>query len=85
MTIATSPNPSPSLARHKARLTRWGGWLGFLLLAGHLLFCHGCHGDEDNELCAPLREKPEIRNSTSSISRDAQRSAILSRSAARRG
>jgi hypothetical protein len=20
------------------------------LLAGYLLFCHGCHGDEDNEL-----------------------------------
>jgi hypothetical protein len=23
-----------------------------LLLAGSLLFCHGCHGDEDNELLA---------------------------------
>src|SRR5262245_27869975 len=23
---------------------------GFLLLAGYLLLCHGCHGDEDNEL-----------------------------------
>jgi hypothetical protein len=22
------------------------------LLAGYLLFCHGCHGDEDNELFA---------------------------------
>jgi hypothetical protein len=23
---------------------------GFLLLAGYWLWCHGCHGDEDNEL-----------------------------------
>jgi hypothetical protein len=28
------------------------GWLflPLLLLAGYLLFAHGCHGDEDNEL-----------------------------------
>jgi hypothetical protein len=28
------------------------GWLFWpmLLLAGYLLFAHGCHGDEDNEL-----------------------------------
>jgi hypothetical protein len=25
-------------------------WAAFLLLAGYLLFAHGCHGDEDNEL-----------------------------------
>ena len=24
--------------------------VGLLLLAGYLLFSHGCHGDEDNEL-----------------------------------
>jgi hypothetical protein len=30
-------------------LRRWGlVWL----LAGLLLLCHGCHGDEDNELFA---------------------------------
>jgi len=37
----------------------WVRWLGLALLAGYLLFCHGCHGDEDNELFAsylqPLR------------------------------
>jgi len=27
-----------------------------LLLAGFLLFAHGCHGDEDNELFAHLVE-----------------------------
>jgi hypothetical protein len=26
-----------------------------LLLGGYLLFAHGCHGDEDNELCAVVR------------------------------
>ena len=25
-------------------------WVVLALLAGYLLFCHGCHGDEDNEL-----------------------------------
>ena len=29
---------------------RWGLWPVVLLLAGYALFCHGCHGDEDNEL-----------------------------------
>ena len=28
---------------------RWG-WVVLALAAGYLLFCHGCHGDEDNEL-----------------------------------
>jgi hypothetical protein len=57
-------NNSRSVPRHTARFTRWGGWLGLLLLAGHLIFCHGCHGDEDNELCMPppVREKSETRN-----------------------
>jgi hypothetical protein len=33
------------------------GWIyaaAALLLAGYLLFAHGCHGDEDNELLARL-------------------------------
>jgi hypothetical protein len=29
-------------------------WLALVLLAGYLVFCHGCHGDEDNELFALL-------------------------------
>jgi len=29
-------------------------YLALILLAGYLLFCHGCHGDEDNELFARL-------------------------------
>ena len=30
----------------------WGSWLAVLALGGYLLFAHGCHGDEDNELLA---------------------------------
>jgi hypothetical protein len=29
---------------------RWGGLLLLVLLAGLLIFCHGCHGDVDDEL-----------------------------------
>lgn len=39
------------------RFTRWGSWLFFLLVTADVIVCHGCHGDEDNELCAP----PPIR------------------------
>ncbi len=39
----------------------WGGWAlaaaGALLLGGYLLFCHGCHGDVDNELFAPANQR----------------------------
>jgi hypothetical protein len=42
-----TPVPPPSVR---------GGWyLAVLVLAGYLLFCHGCHSDEDNELFAVLR------------------------------
>jgi hypothetical protein len=48
------------------RFTRWGSWLVFCLLVGHLIFCHGCHGDEDNELCVPpspaAREIPDSQS-----------------------
>jgi hypothetical protein len=64
MTLSPVRDTSRPVSQHTARFTRWGGWLAFLLLAGHLIFCHGCHGDEDNELCVPplLREKSETRN-----------------------
>jgi hypothetical protein len=42
----------PPVAKPEPRLP-FGHWLffgGFILLAGYLAFCHGCHGDEDNEL-----------------------------------
>jgi len=36
--------------------TGHGGWLFWLLLLGYLLFAHGCHGDEDNELFIRLKQ-----------------------------
>ena len=31
-------------------------WLAFILLAGQLIFAHGCHpGDHDEELFSPIR------------------------------
>jgi hypothetical protein len=36
-------------------------WVALVLLAGYLLFCHGCHGDEDNELFARLLHQPGAR------------------------
>jgi hypothetical protein len=41
---ATEWSPQPSFG--------WFAWPALVLLAGYLLFCHGCHGDEDNELLA---------------------------------
>src|SRR5712692_2423416 len=32
----------------------WRRWLILGLLGGYFLFCHGCHGDEDNELLGAL-------------------------------
>lgn len=51
----------------------WGSWLIFLLLCGHVIFCHGCHGEDgDDELCVPptsaaqetRSSKTEIRKKT---------------------
>jgi hypothetical protein len=36
----------------KAVTGTWKLWPVVLVLAGLILFCHGCHGDEDNELLA---------------------------------
>jgi hypothetical protein len=41
----------------------WGSWLLFLLLCGHLIFCHGCHGEDvDDELSVP---PPALRDNSS--------------------
>ena len=39
---------------------RWA-LVGLMVLGGYLLFAHGCHGDEDNELFARLREAVAMR------------------------
>jgi hypothetical protein len=33
-------------------IREWISWGAFVVLAGYALFCHGCHGNEDNELFA---------------------------------
>ncbi|MBY0523732.1 MAG: hypothetical protein K2R98_10055 [Gemmataceae bacterium] len=43
--------PGAGLARNPYR---WR--IAALALGGYLLFAHGCHGDEDNELFAVLRQ-----------------------------
>jgi hypothetical protein len=56
------PPRSAGLAREAhVPLLRWprGGGFLLLLLAGYLLFCHGCHGDEDNELFTALGLYPQ--------------------------
>jgi hypothetical protein len=35
------------------------------LLAGYLLFCHGCHGDEDNELFTGRRHAAALIDTVS--------------------
>jgi hypothetical protein len=45
--LVPRPEPAPP-----APPRRWLLLAAGLLLAGFLLFCHGCHGDEDNELFA---------------------------------
>jgi hypothetical protein len=39
------------------RSRRWWAWLGAVLVAAGLLFAHGCHGDEDNELFAVVSNR----------------------------
>jgi hypothetical protein len=46
------------------------GWWRYgvaLALAGYLLFAHGCHGDEDNELFARLSGTLRTRTDKSNI------------------
>jgi hypothetical protein len=57
MTLSSLRDSTRTVTPHTTRFPCWGGWLVFLLLAGQLIFCHGCHGDEDNELCVPPRFK----------------------------
>src|SRR5947209_17603391 len=40
----------PPAAKHQRDRRLY--FAAFLLLAGYVLLCHGCHGDEDNELFA---------------------------------
>jgi hypothetical protein len=54
--IPTRENPDrePDSARNPLR---WLIWPALTLAVGLLLFCHGCHGDEDNELFTSAQQK----------------------------
>src|SRR5437879_3414847 len=55
--------------------TGWG-WLAVLLLGGYLLFAHGCHGDEDNELLAGISGPPVHARATGHARRPRAGSAL---------
>jgi hypothetical protein len=64
MLVGTRPNrwrlPLCVRAQRKALPQgpfRWLAWPVLVLLAAYLVFCHGCHGDEDNELLAAAQQK----------------------------
>jgi hypothetical protein len=49
----------PDVCSHAERGNKmwqpWIRWAGLILLGGYLLFSHGCHGDEDNELFGAMQ------------------------------
>jgi len=50
------PARSASEGQSKPSLARRAGGAVLIILAGYLLFAHGCHGDEDNELFTSFRQ-----------------------------
>jgi hypothetical protein len=54
--------PVPSRPADEATGTPRRRRLWLALLAGYLLFCHGCHGDEDNELFVGARRAVAMRS-----------------------
>jgi hypothetical protein len=56
------PLPSRPAAETTDTPRRRRLWLALALLAGYLLFCHGCHGDEDNELFVGGRHQAVMRS-----------------------
>jgi hypothetical protein len=53
----------PAVPGRRPAPPRRRGWIyvmAALLLGGYLLFAHGCHGDEDNELFAAARAVPGV-------------------------
>jgi hypothetical protein len=49
------PSPEASARERHFSLARLAGAAALVILAGYLLFAHGCHGDEDNELFSIVR------------------------------
>jgi hypothetical protein len=53
LTAEALPRQAPASDNRGGHARPWGFLAVLLLLCGYLLFAHGCHGDEDNELFAP--------------------------------
>ena len=53
MTVACPHASHGLITNRKRRPLALGAALVFV--AGYALFCHGCHGDEDNELLSAVR------------------------------
>ncbi len=54
----------PILAESQRSLPAWVRVAAMALLAGYLLFAHGCHGDEDTELRDTL---PAVRGTAEAL------------------
>jgi hypothetical protein len=55
-TLDKAYNCKPALgAKPKPRIVRWGYLGTLLLIATYLLNCHGCHGEEDEDLFSARR------------------------------
>ncbi len=60
-------NPKSEIQNRKPEPCSGSSWLIILLLLGHLIFCHGCHGEDvDDELCItpPAAKNGEQQAST---------------------
>ena len=60
---------APPLDRKKWQPRKMG--LAWLMLAGLLSFCDGCHGDEDNELFARLASPSRAGLAQTGLTREA--------------
>jgi hypothetical protein len=53
--VAVATQDEVAEREHGAGGGGWWGWAVVAVAAGLLLFCHGCHDDEDHELFSPWR------------------------------
>jgi hypothetical protein len=59
---------SASTSVHLRRFHRWGRSAGLLLLAGYLVFCHGCHGEDVDDELGIVPHRKAMRKTTKEMS-----------------
>ena len=52
-----TPDRSEGQGASPMKWLDWIFWIAVAIALGLLLFCHGCHGDEDNELFGNAQQK----------------------------